>query len=224
MSIVELEILADLEFNELVTLNVIKRDDDLIKMLALDLVETVDDLILLQGYNSLNDKHKDVIREFFDDLILTNQKHIDLYEKLVANPVMLVTNKTATKEQVAEVTAKTLVPSPVKEVKEPVAKPAPVAKATPVDKAKALAEGKLPRRYGKNDIMKDIAKQGGVPTLDQKTALKVNDLKNIYVRLSAMGIKNMLTDKKVLSDQDNAEIISAIVIVEQKLAKILKLK
>lgn len=202
MSIVTLDVLADLKFDVLITLNVIKREEDLVAMLAIDLAETVDDLILLEGYNSLKDSHKIVLKEIFDDLILTNQKYIDLYQKLEDNPQLI--------KKASDLS------TPVETVV------APVQETKTVKKEKA--QPKLPRRYGKTEILKDIAKQGGVPTLTQKSMLKVNDLKNHYVKLSNLGIKDMLSDTKALSDEDCLQIISAINIVEQKLGKILKLK
>ena len=210
MSIVTLDVLADLKFDILITLNVIKRENDLVTLLGLDLSESVDDLLLLHRYNSLKENHLKALEEIFIDLILTNQTYIDLYNKLEANPLML-------KKGDANAPAPTPVaePAPVKEVK---------AVVKPKTPAKEKAPAKLPRRYGKTEILKDIAKQGGKPTLTQTTMLKVNDLKNYYVKLSNLGIKDMLTDTQVLSEEDCKQILSAVNIVEQKLGKIMKIK
>lgn len=89
---------------------------------------------------------------------------------------------------------------------------------------KVVAENKLPRRYGKKQILKDIENQGGIGTPTQRSMLKVNDLKNIVMKLYARGIKDMLTDTRVLTDDEARQITAAITIVEQKLGKILKTK
>lgn len=85
-------------------------------------------------------------------------------------------------------------------------------------------DGVLPRRYGKLNILKDIETQGGKATPTQRAMLKVNDLKNIYVNLSARGIKDMLGGSNLLSDEDCRKIVSAIKIVERQLEGILKKK
>lgn len=100
--------------------------------------------------------------------------------------------------------------------------PAPPVKK--VFERKAVAENKLPRRYGKKQILIDIEKQGGNATPTQRSMLKVNDLKNIVMKLYARGVKDMLTDTRVLTDDEARQITAAITIVEQKLDKILKPK
>ena len=69
--------------------------------------------------------------------------------------------------------------------------------------------------------MKDIEKQGGKATNAQLTALAVNDMKNMYVNLSARLINDMLTDSPKLTDEDYRDIRSAINIVKNKLKNIL---
>ena len=54
--------------------------------------------------------------------------------------------------------------------------------------------------------------------------LKVNDLKNIYVNLSARGIKDMVGGTTLLSDEDCRKIVSVITIAERQLSDILKKK
>jgi len=91
-------------------------------------------------------------------------------------------------------------------------------------KPKKEKKEKLPRRYGKEKILKDIKDQGGKATPLQNAMLRVNDLKNIYVNLSARGIKDMVSGTSLLSDADCRDITSAITIVERKLEEILKRK
>lgn len=82
----------------------------------------------------------------------------------------------------------------------------------------------VPRRYGKEKIQKDIEKQGGKPTPLQNAMLSVNNLKNIYVNLSARGIKDMVGGTNLLSDTDCRDIVAVISTVERKLETILKRK
>ncbi len=86
------------------------------------------------------------------------------------------------------------------------------------------AEKKLPRRYGKAYIEKDIKNQDGKATNAQLTALAVNELKNIYVNLNARLINDMLTDTPKLTEEDYREIRSAVTIVKNKLKDVLKKK
>lgn len=85
-------------------------------------------------------------------------------------------------------------------------------------------EKALPRRYGKNKIEADIKKQGGKPTEEQLAGLRVNELKNIYVNLEARVIKTLLSDDKVLTEEDCRTIRATIDTVKKKLEEILKKK
>ena len=82
-------------------------------------------------------------------------------------------------------------------------------------------ESKLPRRYGKDKIIQDIAKQDGKATNAQKTALAVNELKNLYVNLNSRMVKELLTDEKNITDVEYREIRSAITTIKNKLNPIL---
>lgn len=80
-------------------------------------------------------------------------------------------------------------------------------------------ENVLPRRYGKNKLKKDIENQGGTATNVQLTALSINKLKNIYLKLERLIISEMFSDERKLTDENYREIRSAIDIVENKLKK-----
>jgi hypothetical protein len=82
---------------------------------------------------------------------------------------------------------------------------------------------KLPRRYGKELILKDIANQGGKASNAQLTAISVNDLKNLWANLSNKMIKELL-GTPILNDTDYREIRATIKILETKLKPILKKK
>lgn len=85
-------------------------------------------------------------------------------------------------------------------------------------------ENSLPRRYGKEKIEQDIANQGGVATPIQRTMLKVNSLKNIYVNLQARGVKAMVGGQEIFTDEECRKIQSVITTVERQLEEILKKK
>jgi hypothetical protein len=87
----------------------------------------------------------------------------------------------------------------------------------PVSKVKTL-----PRRYGKHKLKKDIESQNGKPTNAQLTALSINKLKNIYLKLERLIISEMFSDEKKLTDENYREIRSTIDILEKKLKKIQK--
>lgn len=85
-------------------------------------------------------------------------------------------------------------------------------------------EKKLPRRYGKQQIQKDILNQGFKATPLQLAGLKLNDLKNLNVNLMNKFIRENHLGTNVLTDADALEIIATVNMVERKLEKILKKK
>lgn len=93
----------------------------------------------------------------------------------------------------------------------------------PKEEPKKKEDNKLPRRYGKTQILKDIAKQGGKASNAQLTAISVNDLKNLWSNLSHKMIKELLSTP-TLNDGDYREIRATIKILETKLKPILKKK
>lgn len=87
-----------------------------------------------------------------------------------------------------------------------------------------MDQNNKPRRYGKSYILADIEKQNGIATSPQRAALKVGDLKNIYIKLEQRLINDMLTGERILTDEECRLISSAIEIIETKLKEILKRK
>jgi hypothetical protein len=205
------EKLADLEYNEQVAIAIVERDEDLksfflneTKLKTFTLIRT------LVKENQLSASAKAYLRKLFDSIIMTKPSLIDQYHQLLVN------GEIEDKVIVAEPS----VPTVIEEVVE---KTAEIITAK-VKKVKSEDAIELPRRYGKEKIMADIQAQGGKATPLQNAMLKVNDLKNIYVNLSARGIKDMVGGSKLISDEDSRKIVSAITIVERQLADILKKK
>jgi hypothetical protein len=58
----------------------------------------------------------------------------------------------------------------------------------------------IPKRYGKNQILKDIDEQGGKPTPLQEMMLSLNELKNLYANLNKRGMEELFSDSPTLSD------------------------
>lgn len=192
----EVKKLKELEYDELITLGVIEKDEDLSTIFKEEINLSFNVLRTLAKENKLSDNTKSLMRTLFDKVILTKTDLINKYTNLA---------------QSIGKTIKVLddIPVIIEEVQ--------INKTTKKEKV-------LPRRYGKALIQKDIQKQGGKPTNAQITALALNDLKNVYVNLNARLIKDMLTDKNTLTDEDYREIRSTITLVKNKLKMILKKK
>jgi len=190
----EIKKLQELEYDELVTLQIIENDKDLSEIFSDEVSLSFNMLRTLSKEGKLNQNTQDLIRELFDKVILTKTSLINEYVQLAKSDGKSI--KTITPEV------------------------APVE--VPLNKDKKSPT--KPRRYGKANIEEDIKKQGGKVTNAQLTALEVNDLKNLYVNLNTRLINDMLTDKPILSDEDYREIRSVITILKNKLRPIMKKK
>lgn len=193
---VKLVKLKEVEYNETLTIALIEKDSQLNSIFGSELKLSFEMLITLSKEDKLSIETKELIKSIFDDVILTQSDLINRYLFLAkADGIELAETPTETTEPIIE------------EVKEKVKK-----------------EKALPRRYGKNEILKDIQEQGTRPTPLQTAMLRVNDLKNYYVTLSNRGISDMLGGTSLLSDEDCRDITSSIAILENKLKTILKRK
>ncbi len=220
------EKIAELEYDELVTIGVIEQNEDLKEIFTDEIKLPFNILYRLQKEGALNDRTKELLVEIFEKVILTRKDFIDKYQRLqmsqVSEPVDPVTTVTSVVSEAKAKEVKNLEaveevevvePEPIKKVK--IDKPVKVVKAKEVE---------VPRRYGKEKIQKDIDAQGGKATPVQRAMLKVNDLKNIYVNLSTRGIKDMVAGAESLSDEDCRKIVSAITTFERQMADIVKTK
>lgn len=206
----EIEKIADLNYNTTITLGVIEQNDDLLEIFNEQIKMPFNILFRLSEEGRLNDKTKELLNTIFEKIILTKKDLIDKYLRL-ADSSGIVVGKPNIISKVIEDKEEDIIT-----IEEPI-----VIESKP----KKQKNGKeLPRRYGKKNIQKDIQKQNGNATPVQRAMLKVNDLKNIYVNLSARGIKDMLGGTNLLSDEDCRKIISVITIAERQLEEILKKK
>jgi translation elongation factor EF-4 len=204
---VTVEKITDLEYNELVALNVIETDDDLKSMFTEDVRLPFSMLYRMSKDDALSDEIKEVIFDFFDKVISTKKNYVDKYLRVLNSDVEnLVSAKVETQE------------IPV------VAEVATVEKPVTKTKKTTSTTRKLPKWYGKEKINEDIKNQGGVATNPQLAALANNDLKNIYLTMNNKCINDMLTDTRKLTDEEYRTFKSAVRTIQNVLNPILKKK
>lgn len=186
------EKVADLKFDELVSLYVIETDA-MLKEIFEEKVKTPFNMLYLlikDGGDSVSTETKQVIFDIFDKLISTGVALSERYQHLQNSGV--VSKKLEEKY-----------PSKLEPKLEVV-----VEKTVSVEKPKK--EKELPRRYGKDKIQKDIKEQGIPATALQRAMIDLNDVRNLYVKLSDRGIKDLLGGGQNFTDEDCRK-ISAIV-------------
>lgn len=88
------------------------------------------------------------------------------------------------------------------------------------EKEQAKVDKKLPKWYGKQQLLADVEAQGNKMTEAQRMMLKVNDLKNIFAKLKRKGINNCLGDGN-MTDKECRDVIASITQMENKLKDIL---
>lgn len=204
---VTVEKIADLEYNELVALNVIEKDGDLNSMFTEDVRLPFNMLYRMSKDNILTEEIKGIVFDFFDKVISTKKNYVEKYLRVLNSDV------------------ENLVPEEVVTQEIPVAvEVAPVEKPVPTVKKTTSTTKKLPKWYGKEKIVQDIKNQGGVGTNPQLAALANNDLKNIYLTMNNKCINDMLTDTRKLTDEEYRTFKSAVRTIQNVLNPILKKK
>lgn len=197
----KIEKLKELNYNEISVLNVIEKDADLREIFTDEVKISFNLLRTLSEEGNLTQETKDFIKEIFDKLILTKSNLINKYVlevELIGKSVSIITESDSQIEEEEEEEEE-------KELEDKGSK-------------------KLPRRYGKVYIERDIKAQGGKATNAQLTALAVNDLKNVWIKLSSRMVSELLSGNPKMTDEEYREIRSAIKIVENKLKPILNKK
>jgi len=200
----EVKKIKNLDYNELITLTLIENDEDLNNIFVDEIKMSYNLLRTLSEEGKLNEKTKDFIKEIFEMIVLTKTNLISKYLNLAKKNGIAI-------QIIGELDEEESLPEEQPE-QEPEEVPNP---------KKEPSEGKLPRRYGKASIEKDILAQGGKATNVQLTGLAVNELKNLWVNLSSKMIKELLSGEQVLSDEDYRTIRSTIKMMKNKLAPIL---
>jgi translation elongation factor EF-4 len=205
---VTVEKITDLEYNELVALNVIEKDDDLRSMFTEDVRLPFSMLYRMSKDKVLSEEIKEVIFDFFDKVISTKKNYVEKY--------LSVLNSDFENLVPAEVVVQ-VVTQEIPAVIEVATIEKPATKKTTTTK-------KLPKWYGKEKILEDIKNQGGVGTNPQLAALANNDLKNIYLTMNNKCINDMLTDTRKLTDEEYRTFKSAVRTIQNVLNPILKKK
>jgi len=198
----EMEKLIELQYNEFVVLTLIESNEDLRSILSDEVDIPIHLLISMSLDGLLNGDTKNIIREIFDKLVLT--------QTMLANKYMYF----------AKINNINI---DVKNIKKPII---PIIEETiEIKEVKKTQKNKnIPKRYGAEKIKKDIEKHGGESTPLQRAMLSLNILKNITTNLNNRGIKDIFTDTNILTDDDCRTIISLVKIAEQKFEAILKKK
>jgi hypothetical protein len=187
------EKVADLKYDELTSLYLIETDE-LLKEIFEEKVKTPFNLLykfIKDGGEMISSETKETIFEIFDKIVSTREEMAERYQHLLNTNYA---NQVLEKKGVIEIKKEIVVES----------KPEAV-KSEPVKKEKAL-----PRRYGKDKIQKDIKDQGSPATPLQRAMIDLNDVRNLYVKLSDRGIKDLLGGGQNFTDEDCRK-ISAIV-------------
>ena len=186
---VTVEKIADLEYNELVALNVIEKDDDLNSMFTEDVRLPFSMLYRMSKDNLLTEEIKEIVFDFFDKVISTKKVYVEKYLRVLNSdvenlvPVEVVTQEITVVAEVA-----------------PIEKPVTKAKKTP---GKA---NNLPKWYGKSKVLIDIENQNGIATAPQLGVISINDIHNIYLKMTRITINDMLTDNRILTDEEYRKI------------------
>lgn len=189
------EKVADLKYDALVTLYLIETDE-LLNGLFVENVKTPFNLLykfIKDGSELLSTETKEYIFELFENVISTRKNLAERYQHL----------------QSTDYVNQVLVKKGIDEVVEPSEKVIIKTESYKVKHDKP-AQKALPRRYGKDKILKDIKDQGSPATPLQRAMIDLNDVRNLYVKLSDRGIKDLLGGGQNFTEEDCRK-ISAIV-------------
>ena len=190
---VTVEKITDLEYNELVALNVIEKDADLNSMFTEDVRLPFSMLYRMSKDKVLSEEIKEVIFDFFDKVISTKKVYVEKYLRVLNSDFE---NLVPVKVENQEIPV-------VAEVK-PLEKPVSTTKKTTPNKPK-----ELPKWYGKSKVLIDIKNQGGVATAPQLGVISINDVHNTYLKMTRITISDMFTDDRILSDEKYRKVKAA---------------
>lgn len=204
----EIKKLAELEYDEMITLAVIESDDILTDIFKEEIKISFNMIRTIAKDNELNKETKELLLEIFEGIILPTKRYINKY---IGFGGVAISNGF-----IDEVVSGEVVVDEIIEIENPITEDK-VEKPTSVKKEKTL-----PKWYGSQQILKDIEKQGGKSTIAQKTALDINKLKNIYMILNSRLIKMMLTEEIVLTEAECRTIQTSIKTLDNKLKTIIK--
>jgi polyhydroxyalkanoate synthesis regulator phasin len=203
------EKVAELEYNELVSLYLIETDE-LLKEIFVDKVKTPFNLLykfIKDGGEMMSTETKEVIFELFDKIISTRENLAERYQHLQKNDYI---NQVLEKKNIVE---------PKVDVEKVIFKTESykVKHDKPVEKS-------VPRRYGKDKILKDIKEQGTPATSLQRAMIDLNDVRNLYVKLSDRAIKDMFGGTENFTEEDCRKITAVVKTFKQQVESIINKK
>jgi hypothetical protein len=204
------EKVAELEYDELVSLYLIETDE-LLKEIFVDKVKTPFNLLykfIKDGGEMMSTETKEVIFELFDKIISTRENLAERYQHLQKNDYI---NQVLEKNNIVEPNV-VVEPEMVVETK-----PTKVPSETKKEKS-------LPRRYGKDKILKDIKEQGSPATSLQRAMIDLNDVRNLYVKLSDRAIKDMFGGTENFTEEDCRKISAIVKTFKQQTESIINKK
>jgi hypothetical protein len=196
------EKVAELKYDELISLYVIETDD-MLKEIFEEKVKTPFNLLYLfikDNDNKVSEETKEVIFEMFDKLISTRVSLSERYQHL--QDTGYVNKKIQEKYPTTET--------------QTIEQPIIVDKPTTVQTPKAKKEKALPRRYGKEKILKDIKEQNHPATALQRAMIDLNDIRNLYVKLSDRSIRDLLGGGQNFTEEDCRKISAMIKTFKQQ--------
>jgi len=190
------EKVAELKYDELISLYLIETDE-LLKSIFVEKIDIPFNLLYkLNKEGQLSQETKDYIYELFDKVISTRENLADRYQHLQNTDYP---NKHIFGNQIHE---NVLVVEP---------------------KAKAIVKKtkSIPRRYGKQNILKDIAKQGFPPTPLQLAMIDIYEVRNLHTKLADRGIKDIFLDTKNYTDEECRKIRAIVKTFKQQVNEII---
>lgn len=190
----------ELTFDLIKVLNVCENDPDLDEIFRNEAVtQPYNMLYTLATQNAMPEEMVDRANGIYKHIILKNQKPRMAYAKLFRDgdePVPAVPTE-----------------GPI----EPIAPQLEVASETVEKKPKY----KLPKHYGKQQILKDIEASNQTTELD-RAMIALNGYRNVYSKLKNRCISDKLKGTSKLTDADCRDIVAVLRLMENKLANILK--
>lgn len=182
---VTVEKITELEFNELVALNVIEKDDDLNSMFTEDVRLPFSMLYRMSKDGVLTEEIKEVIFDFFDKVISTKKMYVEKYLRVLNSDF------------------ENLVPAKVETQEIPT-----VAEIASVEKP-VVKVNDLPKWHGKNKVLEDIKNQDTSATAPQLAVISINDIHNVYLKMTRITINDMFTDNRILTDEQYRKVKAA---------------
>jgi hypothetical protein len=106
-----------------------------------------------------------------------------------------------------------------------VVEPKVVVESKPIKApSEAKKEKSIPRRYGKDKILKDVKEQGTPATSLQRAMIDLNDIRNLYVKLSDRAIKDMFGGTENFTEEDCRKITAVIKTFKQQVESLISKK